>query len=291
MNERYFRANYVYVSHIKRFKNYLADSLCYNIIMITTQLINIVKECRELFLQGYHSDKKVSFKGTVDLVTEYDVAIEKRLTVALQEAFPDFTIIGEESTKEITYPQKAIYIDPIDGTTNFVHSLPFCAISVGMWKDGKPLAGVVYNPVLDECFSAQRGKGAFLNGQPIHVSKQADFQQSLISTGFPYTKVQKGKDYEWVLRTMANILPLTRDIRRGGSAAIDLCYVACGKFEAYYECNLKPWDVAAGLLIVEEAGGKISNENGEAYSLDEHIILSTNAYVHPALIETLNMKI
>jgi myo-inositol-1(or 4)-monophosphatase len=226
------------------------------------------------------------YKGTVDLVTEYDLAVEKRLTESLQKAFPDFTVVGEESTKEITHPQKAIYVDPIDGTTNFVHGLPFCAISIGMWEDGKPLAGVVYNPVLDECFSAQRGKGAFLNGEKISVSKQTNFQQSLIATGFPYTKAEKGEDYEWVLRTIAKILPVTRDIRRGGSAAIDLCYVACGKLEAYYECNLKPWDVAAGLLILEEAGGKVSNYQGDTYSLNEHILLSSNGFVHEDLLQT-----
>lgn len=256
--------------------------------MMRTQLINIVKDCSELFLQGYHSNKDVRFKGTVDLVTEYDVAIENILTKALQEAFPDFTIIGEESTKEITHPDKAIYIDPIDGTTNFVHGLPFCAISVGMWENGEPLAGVVYNPVLDECFSAQSKKGAFLNEKQIHVSMQNDFQHSLLATGFPYTKVQRGKDYEWVLKTMANMLPVTLDIRRGGSAAIDLCYVACGKLEAYYECNLKPWDVAAGVLILQEAGGKISNEKGESYSLDDHIIVSSNTFVHSDLLKNIS---
>jgi len=252
--------------------------------MIRIKLTNIVMECRELFLKGYRADKNIQYKGTVDLVTEYDVAIEKHLGKSLQEAFPDFEIIGEEGTKEITHPKKAIYIDPIDGTTNFIHGLPFCAISVGIWEDGKPVAGVVYNPVLDECFSAERGMGAFLNGKQIYVSKQRDFQQSLIATGFPYTKVTKGEDYEWVLRTMANLLPVTRDIRRTGSAAIDLCYVACGRFEAYYECNLKPWDVAAGVLIVEEALGKISNEKGEKYTLENHIIASSNAFVHTDLL-------
>ena len=253
--------------------------------MITTQLIDIVKDCRELFLKGYHTQKNVKYKGTVDLVTEYDVAVEKRLTESLQKAFPDFIVVGEESTKEITHPKKAIYVDPIDGTTNFVHGLPFCAISVGMWEDGKPLAGVVYSPVLDECFSAELGCGAFLNGERIYVSKQTDFQQSLIATGFPYTKVEKGKDYEWVLQTMAKMLPFTRDIRRLGAASIDLCYVACGKFEAYYECNLKPWDVAAGILILQEAGGKISNEKGNEYSLDNHIIACSNRLVHGDLLQ------
>lgn len=156
---------------------------------------------------------------------------------------------------------------------------------MGIWEDGKPVAGVVYNPVLDECFSAELGCGAFLNGERIYVSKQTDFQQSLIATGFPYTKVEKGRDYEWVLSTMAKILPVTRDIRRLGAASIDLCYVACGKFEAYYECNLKPWDVAAGILIVQEAGGKISNENGDKYNLDDHIIACSNTVVHGDLLQ------
>ena len=159
-----------------------------------------------------------------------------------------------------------------------------------MWKDGKPLAGVVYNPVLDECFSAESGKGAFLNAKQIHVSSQTDFQQSLIATGFPYTKVEKGKDYEWVLQTMAKVLPITRDIRRAGAASIDLCYVACGKFEAYYECNLKPWDVAAGLLILQEAGGKFSNEKGKEYSLDDHILVSSNSLVHVDLLQALGAE-
>lgn len=255
--------------------------------MITTQLESIVKDCSRLFLEGYYSDKNVRFKGTVDLVTEYDVAIEKCLTVALEEAFPEFTVVGEESTEIITHPNKAIYIDPIDGTTNFVHGLPFCAISVGMWENGEPLAGIVYNPILEECFVAEKGKGAFLNGETIHVSSQKDFQQSLVATGFPYTKVEKGKDYEWVLETMAKMLPVTRDVRRYGSAAIDLCYTACGKLDAYYECNLKPWDVAAGILILLEAGGQVSNEKGTPYTLDSHIIAASNSNVHQFLVQNI----
>lgn len=249
------------------------------------KLIDIVLESKELFLEGYKTEKEVTYKGTVDLVTQYDVAIEKILTQKLQEAFSDFTIVGEESTLEIHHPTKAIYIDPIDGTTNYVHGIPFCAISVGIWVDGKPVAGVVYNPVLDELFSAELGGGAFLNGKPISVSKQSDFQQSLIATGFPYTKVEKGEDYNRVLQTIANILPVTRDIRRLGSASLDLCYVAQGKFEVYYECNLKPWDVAAGLLIVLEAGGKITNKKGEKYTIGEHIIVSSNGRVHQNILD------
>lgn len=251
------------------------------------QLINDVLSCKELFLEGFYTSKNVHYKGTVDLVTEYDVAIEKKLTEALKVSFPEYTIVGEESTKTIEHPDKAIYIDPIDGTTNFVHGIPFCAISVGIWKNGKPLAGVVYNPILDECFTAVSGKGAFLNGKPIAVSKQTDLQQSLIATGFPYTKVDKGDDYHWVLKTMAALLPNSRDIRRLGAASLDLCYVAQGKFDGFYECNLKPWDMSAGALIVVEAGGMITQGDGNAFDLDSHIIVCSNGAIHEQLLTKL----
>jgi myo-inositol-1(or 4)-monophosphatase len=254
---------------------------------LSKQLFEIALESRELFLKGFCADKDVNYKGTVDLVTQFDVAIEKQLTAKLRETFPEYTVIGEENTKDITYPTKAIYIDPIDGTTNFVHGIEHCAMSLGMWSDGVPIAAIVYNPVLDECFSADVGKGAYLNGKRLSVSAQSLLQQSLLATGFPYTKVQKGKDYEWVLKCMANLLPITRDIRRFGAASLDLCYLAKGKFDAYYECNLKPWDVAAGILILQEAGGKVTNEKGEPYTLDNHIFVASNSLVHDALLEQL----
>lgn len=248
------------------------------------QLLDDVFSCKELFLDGYYADKNVNFKGTVDLVTEHDLAIEKKLTEALEQSFPEHTIVGEESTDVIHHPDKAIYIDPIDGTTNFVHAIPFCAISVGVWENGKPIAGVVYNPVLDECFTAEAGQGAYLNGKRIKVSKENDFQQSLIATGFPYTKVEKGDDYHWVLQTMAEILPVTREIRRLGSAALDLCYLAQGKFDAYYECNLKPWDTSAGVLIVMEAGGTVTNKDGSEFDLENHILVGSNGVIHQKLL-------
>ncbi|MDX1809199.1 MAG: inositol monophosphatase family protein [Sulfurospirillaceae bacterium] len=254
---------------------------------LSHQLFEIAMQCRELFIKGFYANNNVDYKGTVDLVTEYDQEIEKQLTAKLQVAFPEYVIVGEENTKEISYPPRAIYIDPIDGTTNFVHGIPHCAISIGMWENGAPVAGVVYNPILDECFRADIGKGAFLNDKAIHVSKQNVLQQSLLATGFPYTKVQKSKDYEWVLKCMANLLPITRDIRRFGAASLDLCYLAKGTFDAYYECNLKPWDVSAGVLILQEAGGIYTNENGAPYTLDDHIIVASNALIHEALLEHL----
>ncbi len=246
-------------------------------------LKSIVKEAGEILKSGYFKDKKVSFKGDVDLVTEYDVKIENFLKERLKGY--SLPIVGEESF-EGEYPHSAIYIDPIDGTTNFVHNIAYTAISVGIWEDGEPVEGVVYNPILEELFYAKKGEGAYLNGQKIEVSLHSRLIDSLIATGFPYTKTKMGKDFHFVIESLKNILPKTRDIRRLGSAAIDLCYVACGRFAGFYEVNLKPWDVAAGVLIVREAGGKVTNNGGQKYRFGD-IIVATNGKIHDELLKNL----
>ncbi|WP_331774737.1 inositol monophosphatase family protein [Sulfurospirillum sp. 1612] len=251
------------------------------------QLFEIAQTCKDLFIEGFYTQKDIQYKGTVDLVTQYDKEIEKKLTQKLQEVFPMYTVVGEENTQTITYPKRAIYLDPIDGTTNFVHGIPHCAISIGMWEDGLPVAALVYNPILDEAFRADVGKGAFLGEKQLHVSTQTLLQQSLIATGFPYTKVKKGKDYQWVIQCLSNLLPLCRDIRRFGAASLDLCYLAKGTFDAYYECNLKPWDVSAGVLILQEAGGRFTNEKAQPYRLSDHIIVASNGHIHEALLAQL----
>ena len=238
-----------------------------------------------LFLEGYTQAKTISYKSAVDLVTDYDVKIELYLKEKLAVAFSEYTLVGEETSEGITHPDKAIYIDPIDGTTNFVHGIPFCAISIGIWEDGEPVAGVVYNPVLDELFYAEKGKGAFCNGEPLQVSEAQTLEKSLIATGFPYTKIEQGEDFRWVMKSIESILPYTRDIRRLGSAALDLCYVARGTFEGYFEINLKPWDVAAGVLMVKEAGGSVSRSDGGAYTLDERVIVASNGRIQDAIVE------
>ena len=249
-------------------------------------LIDTIKEAGEILKYGFYNPKKVNFKSSVDLVTEYDVKIENFLKEKLKAIYPDFEIVAEESFEEKEIPKKAIFIDPIDGTTNFVHSIVYTCISIGIWEDGEPIEGVVYNPILNELFYAKKDKGAFLNGEKISVSNTSKLINALIATGFPYTKIEKGKDYNWVIETMKNILPKTRDIRRLGSAAIDLCYVACGRFSGFYEVNLKPWDVAAGILIVKEAGGSIYNQKGEEYRFGD-IIVAANAKIDRELIKNL----
>jgi myo-inositol-1(or 4)-monophosphatase len=247
----------------------------------------IAKSAGPLFMEGYTHIKTITYKSPIDLVTEYDLKVELFLKEKLAAAFPEHTLVGEETNEQITYPEKAIYIDPIDGTTNFVHGIPFCAISIGIWEGDEPVAGVVYNPVLGELFYAQKGKGATCNGEPLKVSEASTLERSLIATGFPYTKIEQGEDFHWVMKSMEAVLPCTRDIRRLGSAALDLCYVARGTFEGYYEVNLKPWDVAAGILMVTEAGGEVSRRDGGAYTLDERVLVASNGRIQNALVEKL----
>ncbi len=239
-----------------------------------------VIEAGEILKEGYYGKKKVEFKGSVDLVTEYDRKIEEFLSAKLSAL--GLPIVGEESFSG-EYPKSGIFIDPIDGTTNFVHHLAFTCISVGIWEDGEPKEAVVYNPILKELFYAKKGAGAYLNDEPIKVSDTDRLIEALIATGFPYTKTERGADFRFVMESMEHLLPKTRDIRRFGSAALDLCYVACGRFAGFYEVNLKPWDVAAGILIVQEAGGKVSNHLGKAYSFGD-IIVATNGVIHEDLI-------
>ncbi len=242
----------------------------------------------EIIKEGFTASKDISHKGVVDLVTQYDVQTEQFLIQELKKHFNDYMFIGEEGHEDIIVsPGKAIYIDPIDGTTNFIHGLPHLAISMGIWEDSVPIAGIVYNPILNEMFWAQRGKGAYCNGVKLSVSSQNNLQQALIGTGFPYAKVNKGIEYEWVIKCMTAILPNIQDIRRYGAAALDLCYLAQGKLDAFYEIDLKPWDVAAGILILQEAGGKVSDSSNKPYHLGAKSIVASNGLVHDELTKYL----
>lgn len=252
------------------------------------KLIKIIKEASQIFKEGYTSFKDVKFKGKKDLVTKYDVAVENFLKEKFEKEFPTFSIIAEESNNANVKFNNSIIIDPIDGTTNFVNQLPHTCISVGVYKNKKPFLGVVYNPILDELYVAQVGKGAFLNGKKILVSDDENLETSLLSTGFPYTSATCEDDLNDVMIKMKNILPKCQDIRRLGSAALDLCYVARGVYEGYYEMNLKAWDVSAGIIILSEAGGKITNIDGDKYDLFESkYIVASNNKIHNQLLQSL----
>ncbi len=254
------------------------------------ELTNIVKEAGEILKEGYFFKKEVDFKGKKDLVTKYDIAIENFLKEQFSKRFSDFNIIAEESDNKDCQFNNSIIIDPIDGTTNFVNQVPHTCISVGVYKDKKPYLGVVYNPILNELYEAEISKGAFLNGEKISVSSQDDFQKALIATGFPYSNATNQDDLNDVINKMKNILPRCQDIRRLGSAALDLCYVARGIFEGFYEMNLKPWDVSAGIIILSEAGGRITTLGDEEYKLFESkYIVVSNSYIHDYFIKNLDL--
>ncbi len=253
------------------------------------KLKEIIKEAGKILYEGYYSNKDVTFKAKKDLVTKYDVAVEDFLKEKFAKEFKDFNLIAEESDNSNCEFKDSIIIDPIDGTTNFVNGVPHTAISVGVYKDKKPFIGIVYNPILDEMYEAQIGQGAYLNGKQIKVSNESDFQKALMATGFPYSNGTNKDDLNDVIEKIKIILPKCQDIRRLGSAAIDLCLVARGTYEGYYEMNLKAWDVSAGIIILSEAGGKVTTLDGSDYKLfEDKYIVATNTYIHERLIKLLN---
>ena len=254
------------------------------------ELIKIIKKAGKILKKGYYSNKDVTFKAKKDLVTKYDVAVENYLKKKFSKKFKEFNIIAEESDNTLIEFNNSIIIDPIDGTTNFVNGVPHTAISVGVYKDKKPYLAIVYNPILDELYEAKIGKGAYLNGKKLEVSKEENFQKALIATGFPYSSGTNSDDLNDVIKKLKDILPLCQDIRRLGSASIDLCMVAKGTFEGYYEMNLKAWDVSAGILILTEAGGTVSTIDGSEYKLfEDKYIVATNGKIHNELIKNLNL--
>jgi len=254
------------------------------------ELIKIIKKAGKILKKGYYSNKDVTFKAKKDLVTKYDVAVENYLKKKFSKKFKEFNIIAEESDNTKIEFNNSIIIDPIDGTTNFVNGVPHTAISVGVYKDKKPYLAIVYNPILDELYEAKIGKGAYLNGEKLEVSKEDNFQKALIATGFPYSSGTNSDDLNDVIKKLKDILPLCQDIRRLGSASIDLCMVAKGTFEGYYEMNLKAWDVSAGILILTEAGGTVSTIDGSEYKLfEDKYIVATNGKIHNELIKNLNL--
>jgi len=245
----------------------------------------IIVKAGEIFKEGFYSSKEITLKGKKDLVTEYDVKIEEFLKEEFKKF--DYSIIAEESVKDEF--NNSIIIDPIDGTTNFAHQIPHCAISVGVYKNRKAVFAFVYNPVLNEFYTAVAGGGAYKNGKKINVSKNDYFQRALIATGFPYSSADSTEDLDFVIERLHKILPKCQDIRRLGSAALDLCYVADGRYEGFYEINLKPWDVSAGILILKEAGGKITNDRGGEFDMfGDKCIVASNTLIHTEFLNLLS---
>ncbi len=203
----------------------------------------------------------IQYKGTNDLVSFVDQTAEKQLKEGLGRLLPEAGFVAEESASDYSEVGDGYYwvIDPLDGTTNFLHRLPVYAVSVGLIYQKQPILGLIYEPNRDELFYAALGQGAFLNGRPMNVSTQNQLSQSLLATGFPYYDFSYQDQY---LALLKELMQKSHGLRRMGAAAIDLAYTACGRFEGFFEANLKPWDVAAGKIIIEEAGGKVTNFSG-----------------------------
>jgi myo-inositol-1(or 4)-monophosphatase len=245
----------------------------------------IAREAGALIMQYFHQGLKIEYKGDADLVTAADRASEVLIRERISKQFPSHDVMGEEQGLNDRGSEFRWYVDPLDGTTNFAHGYPVFSVSMALEQrsdaGGKRIAGVVYDPTRDELFAAELGKGAQLNGKAIRVSKATQLRECLLATGFPSHKRHKNPNIYFYHQ----ITLRTHGVRRAGSAALDLCCVASGRFDGFWEFNLNPWDTAAGVLIVEEAGGKVSRFDGSLFRLDSRETLGSNGLIHDALVQ------
>jgi myo-inositol-1(or 4)-monophosphatase len=244
----------------------------------------IAREAGALLMEYFHRRVKVEYKGEADLVTIADRKSEALIRERIRQLWPSHDVLGEEGGLSDTGSDYRWYVDPLDGTTNFAHGFPVFCVSMAVEYKGQVIAGVIFDPTRDELFAAEKGSGARLNAQPIHVSKTANLAECLVATGFPSHKRHKNPNIFFYHQ----ITLRTHGVRRAGSAALDLCCVACGRFDGFWEFNLNPWDTAAGMLIVEEAGGKVTDFHGGPFQLNSRETLASNGLVHQALIREFN---
>ena len=256
----------------------------------------IAREAGALLMHYFHQHLKIEYKGDADLVTAADRAAEKLIRERILALWPGHDVLGEEQGLSDQGSDYRWYVDPLDGTTNFAHGYPVFCVSLGLEYRGlesqvpaqrssgerdSRIAAVIYDPTRDELFTAEQGRGARLNGEPIHVSKTATLKESLLATGFPSHKRHKNPNIYFYHQITLH----THGVRRAGSAALDLCNVASGRYDGFWEFNLNPWDTAAGVLIVEEAGGKVTRFDGSPFELDSRQTLASNGLLHEALLE------
>lgn len=244
----------------------------------------LAREAGSLLREALGGVRDVEYKGVIDLVTEMDKKAEDLIVRGLRESFPDHGILTEESVETPSSSPFRWIIDPIDGTTNYAHGYPVFCVSIAFEEAGVVRSGVVFDPMQDECFSAQRGGGAFLNNTPITVSKTDSLDKSLLATGFPYD-VRTSPENN--LNNFSSFALRAQAIRRAGAAALDLSNVACGRLDGFWELKLKPWDLAAAVLIIEEAGGTITGLKGEDFGIFDGDVLATNGLIHSEMLEVL----
>ena len=244
------------------------------------------RQAGKIIKDYFHKPKVISYKGRIDLVTNVDKKAEDIIIKIIKKSYPNHNILTEESEHSYNPNQEFCWvIDPLDGTTNYVHKFPFVSVSIALQKNQESILGIVYNPILEEFFYSEIGKGSFRNGNRISVSKTSIISNAFLSTGFPY-KINDEKRNN--ISNFAKIIRRCRGIRRAGSAAIDLCYVATGIFDGFWELELSPWDTAAGILIIKQAGGTITNFDGSKFSIFNKEIIATNGHIHKELLNILN---
>ena len=258
-------------------------------LTIAASASQIALEAGALLRDFYRRGVATEYKSDVDLVTEADRASEKLIVERLHALFPEHGIYGEEGTRERIDREYRWYIDPLDGTTNFAHGFPVFCVSMGLERrapslpasqDGELIAGIIYDPLRDELFTTEKGKGAYLNGARIHVSRTAELAEALVATGFPSRKRHDNPNIHFYQQFTLR----SHGVRRAGSAAIDLAYTACGRVDAYWEFNLNPWDTSAGALLVLEAGGSITTFDGSPFRLDSREVLATNGLLRDEML-------
>jgi myo-inositol-1(or 4)-monophosphatase len=241
----------------------------------------IAREAGALLMSYFDRHIKIEYKGDVDLVTAADRASEKLIADRLHAHWPQHGIVGEEGTRTDTGAEFRWYVDPLDGTTNFAHGYPVFCVSIALARrDDELEVGVLYDPTRNELFAAERGYGATLNGNPIHVSRTTRLAESILGTGFPSHKRHKNPNIYFYQQ----ITLRSHGVRRAGSAALDLANVAAGRYDGFWEFNLNPWDTAAGVLLVQEAGGKVARFDGAPFRLDSREVLATNGLIHDEVI-------
>jgi len=246
----------------------------------------IAREAGALLMHYFQQHLKIEYKGEADLVTAADRASEVLIRERIRQQWPTHDVLGEEQGLSDQGSDYRWYIDPLDGTTNFAHGFPVFCVSMGLERRlsgqaGERIAAVIYDPTRDELFSAEQGRGAHLNGEPIHVSKTPSLKESLLATGFPSQKRHKNPNIYFYHQITLH----SHGVRRAGSAALDLCNVATGRFDGFWEFNLNPWDTAAGVLIVEEAGGKVTRFDGSPFELNSRETVASNGLIHSALLQ------
>jgi myo-inositol-1(or 4)-monophosphatase len=251
--------------------------------------LNIAKEAAtasgKILIRLFGQVSHVIKKGDIDLVTEADFQSEKTVIEIIRRHFPQDSILSEEVGGYERSSNRTWLIDPLDGTTNFVHGFPFFAVSIALELDKELVVGVVLNPFMGELFEAAKGTGAFLNSKPIAVSRTPKLTEALLATGFPYDIHEKAEE---VLDRLKKMVITSQGVRRPGAAAIDMCYVAAGRLDGFWEQGLKPWDTAAGMIMVQEAGGKLSTFQGEHYTPYQNSIVAANPFIHEAMITVMN---